>query len=71
MSQLRRFLLFLLVVAIAGTTLSAQVTTGKPPFSSSMNGPVDTIDLANLNAHFTVPVLHKDRQCIFPADLYY
>src|ERR1700722_3058241 len=71
-SQPCRFLFLLLVMAIAGSTLSAQVTTGKPPFSSSMNGPVDTIDLANLNAHFTIPVLHKNgRGMPFAYDLSY
>jgi RHS repeat-associated protein len=37
-----------------------------------MNGPVDTIDLANLNAHFTIPVLHKNgRGMPFAYDLSY
>jgi RHS repeat-associated protein len=36
-----------------------QVATGTPPFSSFGGGPFDTINLGNLNAHFSVPVLSK------------
>src|SRR5260370_9034928 len=32
--------------------------TGTPPFGSFAGGP-DIIDLANLNSHITVPILHK------------
>jgi RHS repeat-associated protein len=60
MSQPCRFLFLTLVVMnLAATNLSAQVATGKPPLSSSMNGPVDSINIANLNAHLTVPVINK------------
>jgi len=37
---------------------SAQVATGTPPFGSFGGGP-DVVNLANLNAHWTIPVLHK------------
>jgi hypothetical protein len=37
----------------------AQVATGTPPFSSFGGGPFDTINLGNLNAHFSIPVLSK------------
>jgi RHS repeat-associated protein len=58
MPQFSRFLLLALIVALAETSASAQVTTGTPPFSSNAtNGSVDTINLANLNAHLTIPVL--------------
>lgn len=65
-----------LLLAILGVsfmvvgTASAQVT-GTPPFSSSAGGP-DVIDLANLNAHLTIPVLHKlGRGINFTYDLTY
>ena len=35
------------------------MTTGTPPFGSFGGGP-DVIDLANFNAHFTVPVFNKE-----------
>jgi RHS repeat-associated protein len=36
-----------------------QVATGVPKFSSIGGGEFDTVNLGNLNVHFTVPVLHK------------
>lgn len=39
--------------------LAAQVATGMPPYSSIGGGPADSINLANLNVHFSFPVLHK------------
>jgi RHS repeat-associated protein len=57
----RVFRLFSLICLVAAVTTisSAQVMSGRPPFSSAMGGSVDTIDLANLNAHLTIPVLQK------------
>src|SRR5258708_7057741 len=37
---------------------SAQVPTGTLPFGSFGGGP-DIIDLANLNSHIQIPVIHK------------
>ena len=53
-----------LVLLLALTLLvvrpaSAQVATGFPPFGSYGGGTFDTIDNANLNAHFSVPVISK------------
>jgi len=49
-----------------------QATTGAPPFGSMAGGPFDTIDLANLNVHFAVPVVHKTGRGIpFTYDLSY
>jgi RHS repeat-associated protein len=51
---------FLLVVALAvGRTTAAQVTRGVPDFGSFSGSPTDTINLANLNSHVTIPILHK------------
>src|SRR5260370_14230735 len=43
---------------LVATPASAQVKTGTPPFGSFGGGP-DIINLANLNSHITVPILHK------------
>src|ERR1700676_4083501 len=45
---------------------------GTPPFGSFGGGPFDTINLGNLNVHFTVPILHKaGRGMPFVYDLKY
>lgn len=36
-----------------------QVATGTPPFGSFGGGSFDTVNLANLNAHFAIPMLSK------------
>jgi hypothetical protein len=64
-----------LVVAFAllfsALPTSAQVTTGTPPFGSFGGGP-DIINLANLNSHIAIPVLHKPgRGMNFTYDLSY
>lgn len=46
------------LILIYGQPSSAQVATGTPPFGSFGGGP-DVINLANLNAHITVPVFNK------------
>jgi RHS repeat-associated protein len=47
------------LIALGFTTAGiAQVATGTPPFGSFGGGP-DVINLANLNAHISVPVLQK------------
>lgn len=40
-------------------TAAAQVATGVPPFNSFGGGPFDTINLADLNIHFQVPIMNK------------
>src|SRR6266849_6556183 len=52
------FLHLLILLALSIGPASAQVTTGTPPFGSFGGGP-DVINLANLNSHITIPVLHK------------
>jgi RHS repeat-associated protein len=54
-------IVFALAVSLEGLfagSASGQVQTGTPPFGSFGGGP-DTINLGNLNAHLTIPVLHK------------
>lgn len=52
------FLSTLLMLALAGACFG-QVATGFPPFGSFSSGAFDSVDLANLNAHFQVPVTNK------------
>src|SRR5258708_5167832 len=73
-----RLALVLILLALAlsfegfvATSASAQVPTGTPPFGSFGGGP-DVINLANLNSHITIPVLHKPgRGTNFDYDLTY
>src|SRR5882724_3795009 len=60
-----------MILIFASAITSAQVTTGVPPFSSMAGGP-DVINLANLNSHLAIPVLHKPgRGTNFNYDLTY
>jgi RHS repeat-associated protein len=52
-----RNLLFLLVLLLPQAA-SAQVQTGTPPFGSYSGGP-DAINNANLNQHWTIPIVNK------------
>ena len=78
MIRLFRVLALCTLCAISTAQLQGQepaapnlVPTGTPPFSSSAGGP-DTIDLANLNSHISIPVLHKaGRGTNFTYDLSY
>jgi RHS repeat-associated protein len=47
-----------ILVAVATSFSVAQVQTGTPPFGTFGGGP-EALNLANLNASFTIPVLHK------------
>ncbi|MGA8221584.1 MAG: hypothetical protein WB780_08005 [Candidatus Acidiferrales bacterium] len=49
---------FLFVLSLGAASAFGQVATGTPPFGSYGGGP-DVLNLANLNAHFTLPVLNK------------
>jgi RHS repeat-associated protein len=73
MSRTSRSLFFLIVLAITAGIASAQTppATGTPAFGSFAGGP-DVINLANLNDHWTIPVLHKPgRGMNFTYDLNY
>ena len=59
MKSIRYFMLVGLLMGITASA-SAQVTFGAPPFGTvASNSAPDVIDLANLNAHIQIPVLHK------------
>jgi RHS repeat-associated protein len=67
----QRLLLALFVLVFCPVYAPAQVQTGTPPFGSFGGGP-DAINLANLNSHITIPVLHKQgRALAFKDDLVY
>src|SRR6266852_9251146 len=71
MSHALRFAFLVVVVVCASSPVSAQVTTGTPPFGSFSGGP-DIINLANLNSHLAIPVVHKPgRGMNFTYDLSY
>ncbi len=59
MKHTHRILLLVGLFSVSAGLASAQVTTGTPPFGSFGGGPVDTINLANLNAHISIPVFSK------------
>lgn len=49
-----------LVIAVAVSAgVNAQVATGTPPYGSFSQGTFDTVNLANLNVHFAIPILSK------------
>lgn len=59
MTLVRRALLFaILTLGFSGTSF-AQATAGTPPFGAFGGGPADVVNLANLNVHIDIPVLHK------------
>jgi hypothetical protein len=58
MTLVLRYAFLMIVFALTGEVASAQVATGTPPFGSFGGGP-DAINLANLNSHITIPVIHK------------
>jgi RHS repeat-associated protein len=51
-----RLAFFLVTVALAVSSASAQVITGLPPYGSFSGGP-DVVNNASLNAHLSVPVV--------------
>jgi hypothetical protein len=60
-NPLRLAFLFV-VVLLAASSASAQVVTGLPQFGSFGGGSFDTINEANANVFFAIPVLNKPGQ---------
>jgi RHS repeat-associated protein len=58
MTHLLRLLTLLFALVFSSAFTFAQVPTATPPFSSSAGSP-DVTDLANLNVHLDIPVVHK------------
>ena len=66
-----RALPLLLLLCLTAVQAHAQVATGTPPYGSFGGGP-EIINLANLNSHIVIPVLHKPgRGTNFAYDLSY
>src|SRR6516164_7632769 len=64
-------LLLLFTSLLPSPCLGQSTATGTPPFGSYGGGP-DVINLANLNVHWTIPVLYKPgRNTNFTYDLTY
>lgn len=72
MIRIVRYSFFLVLCALlAGVSWAQGPAIGTPPFGSFSGGP-DVINNANLNAHITIPVLHKPgRGMDFTYDLEY
>ena len=49
----------LMAVLLAAAPSFAQVATGLPPYGSFSGGPFDTVNNANLDVHFAIPVVQK------------
>jgi hypothetical protein len=72
MKRTRFYAVYLASLLAAAVSCAAQVSTGTPPFSSIGGGPFDSVNLGNLNVHFTVPIIHKAGRGIpFSYDLSY
>jgi hypothetical protein len=70
----KRFYISILIGILGCLTIpsTGQVATGAPAFGSFGGGPFDTVNLGNLNVHFSVPILHKaGRGLPFMYDLSY
>src|SRR6266566_5749371 len=62
----------ILVTLLLSSICLGQVATGTPPFGSFGGGPLDTVNLGNLNVHFAIPIMHKPGRGIpFTYDLSY
>src|SRR5258708_2101941 len=65
-------LLLLFFFVLAAGPASAQVQFGTPKYESFGGGPFDSVNLGDLNVHFSIPVLHKPgRESPFNFDLTY
>jgi RHS repeat-associated protein len=63
---------YFLLIVLATCFASAQRQASLPPFGSYGGGPFDTVNLGNLDVHFTIPVLHKaGRGLPFSYDISY
>ena len=72
MKRAAAYVFILIMLAVLVTKIAVtQVATGAPPYST-INGNPDQVNLANLNVHLTIPVLHKNgRGLPFDFDLAY
>jgi hypothetical protein len=54
-----RLFLLTLACSLFASAAWGQVATGTPPYGSFSGGPFDTINNANLNVNFRIPVVNK------------
>ncbi len=54
--------LLLTLTLLVARPASAQVATGFPPYGSFTAGTFETINNANLNVHFAIPIISKKGQ---------
>src|ERR1700691_3852392 len=62
--MIRRYVLLsalicVLLFIVAACSLAQQPATGLPPLGSFAGGPFDTVNLANLDVHFSIPVFGR------------
>jgi hypothetical protein len=50
---------FIPILLAASAAFSQTVTLGLPPFGSFSGGPFDTVNNANLNVYFQIPIINK------------
>ena len=69
---MRRLILATLTTLFVQAALQGQPASGVPPFGSFSGGPFDTVNNANLNVHFDIPIMSKAGVGIqFPYTLSY
>ena len=49
-----------MLLEFASFAMGQQPATGVPPLSSTAGGPFDTVDLANLDVHFSIPIFARN-----------
>src|SRR5579872_3509318 len=54
-----QYLSLAVILLACSTACFGQVATGLPPFGTFSGGPFDTINNANLNVHFDIPIVSK------------
>jgi RHS repeat-associated protein len=59
MKSIAREVIAFSLLAFAPSITVAQVTPGIPKFGSFDGGPMDAINLGNLNSHIDIPIFHK------------
>jgi RHS repeat-associated protein len=63
-ANVARLTAILLGIVLTAASASAQTTTGVPPFSSFTPSSFDSVNNANVNATFSIPILNKRGQGI-------
>jgi RHS repeat-associated protein len=59
MRAIRAAVFLMALVGVLSPLCLPQAVTGVQPFNSYGGGPFDTVNLGNLNVHFSIPIFHK------------